>query len=390
MLETEVQAYIARHLNADPMALLLKKSPFPAVSQKELVSQIIAKKKSENKLPTWFATQGIYYPPKLNLAQTSSERTAAYKAALVKGTTLADITGGFGVDAHAFAQTFQKVYHLEKQVDLSAMAEHNFKVLGEDNIQTIATDGLEWLQTYQEVLDCIYVDPSRRDESKNKVFLLEDCQPNVVQAMDLLLKKSDIILVKTGPLLDISAGLHQLPHVAELHIVAVDNEVKELLWLIKKGFAGDCNVHTRNFQRSGMQRFDFPYNELATAPAAYSEPLTYLYEPNAAIMKSGAFQRVGAAFGVQKLHPNTHLYTAETLLGFPGRRFEVKEVLPYKKSALKSLNLQKAHITRRNFRLSVAQLRQQSRIKEGGDDYLFFTTGPRGQALVVHVRKASG
>jgi hypothetical protein len=387
ILEKEVQAYLAAHLEDDPLALVLRKSPFPQITSQELAAQVASKKKSEKKLPTWFGAECIYYPPPLNLSQSSSERTAAYKASLVAGHTLADLTGGFGVDAHAFAKKFQKVFHLEQQPELSAMAQHNFKVLGTPHIEAIAGEGLEWLRSYPGRLDCIYVDPSRRDDSKKKVFLLEDCQPNVLASIDLLLQKSDTILIKTGPLLDISAGLHQLPHVAQLHIVAVDNEVKELLWLIQKGRAGGVAVHTRNFQKRGVQSFDFQYGDLAQAEVPYSAPLTHLYEPNAAIMKSGAFALVGTAFGVKKLHPNTHLYTSNEGRDFPGRHFRIQEVYPYKKSALKSIRPKKAHITTRNFRFTVAQLRHQTKVQEGGDDYLFFTTGPLGQALVIHAIK---
>jgi hypothetical protein len=220
------------------------------------------------------------------------------------------------------------------------------------------------------------------------VFLLADCQPDITQIMDILMQKTNTLMVKTGPLLDIDAGLNQLYAVAEIHIVAVENEVKELLWIIKKDFKGNISVCTRNFQKSEVQEFDFELQDKSMANAVYSLPLTFLYEPNVAIMKSGAFNLVGTTFGLKKLHANTHLYTSEQQIHFPGRVFRIINVLPYKKNAWQTLGLKKAHITTRNFKYSVAQLRKQTRLQDGGHDYLFFTTGTHGEPLIIHTRKA--
>jgi len=151
-----------------------------------LAEQITSKKKCKNKLPTWFATENIYYPNKLNIEQTSSEITAEYKANLIKGETIIDITGGFGVDCFAFSKTHKQVTHCEINSDLSQIVSHNYKQLKINNITTIVGDGIDFIKNKNIKYDCIYIDPSRRDDLKKRVFLLEDCLPNLPLNLDLL------------------------------------------------------------------------------------------------------------------------------------------------------------------------------------------------------------
>ncbi|MFS4415705.1 THUMP-like domain-containing protein [Maribacter sp. 2307ULW6-5] len=383
LLQPKVQAYIQAHLAHDPLSLVFKKSAFAGISQAEIVEQLASKQRIEKKLPTWFAHDQVYYPNKLHLSQSSSEITAQYKASLVQGDCLADLTGGFGVDALAFSKVVKRVVHLERDQNLAAVAKHNFRVLGAKNVESFTGDGMEWLKTQEGKLDWLYVDPSRRDSRKKKVFLLTDCTPNVVAAQEMLLGKAEKVLIKTGPLLDLSAGLDQLRHVREIHIVAVRNEVKEVLWWLQRGAAETPLVKTINVTTAGAQRFNFFLKDEALAAPKLGPVGHYLYEPNAAILKSGAFNILSKALDLVKLHPHSHLYTSKHLLDFPGRVFKVNQVLPYSKKTIKALGLKKANITVRNFPLSVAALREKTGLKEGGEDYLFFTTNMHNKLLIV-------
>lgn len=384
ILKTKIQEFI-RNFSESISTLALRGTSFEGITTKDVIQQIESRRKAEKKLPLWFSSEGIYYPPKLNIEQTSSEITAKYKTALVRAKTLIDITGGFGVDSYYFSKHIDRVVHCEENTSLSAIAEHNFKQLKANNIEVIAGNGLKYAM--QQHFDVIYVDPSRRHASKGKVFFLSDCAPNIPEQLDKLLLHCDTLMLKTSPMLDISVGLSELSHVFEIHIVAIDNEVKELIWLIKKDGGDNLLIKTVNHTKDGLQLFDFDWND--TTEASYSPPLSYLYEPNATIMKSGAFQQVSKVFDLGKLHINSHLYTSNTLIEFPGRRFKIEQQLPYSKKAIKQLGLSgRIHVSTRNFPMSVAELRKKWKLKEGGEQYLFFTTDLEDNKIVLLCKKA--
>ncbi|WP_299325122.1 class I SAM-dependent methyltransferase [uncultured Maribacter sp.] len=383
ILANDVQEFINDNLNNDIHKILLSKSKFPEVSSRELVEQIESKLKAKSKLPTWFSTDNIYYPNKLNLSQTSSEITADYKTTLVNGNIIIDLTAGFGVDSLAFSKKMNHVIHIDKNEDLSKIAQHNFKQLGAVNIECIAADGLEFIKKINNPIDWIFIDPSRRDKDNKKVYYLSDCEPNVVSNMDLLLEKSTNILIKTGPLLDLKSGLKELTHVKEIHVVAVNNDVKEILWLIEKKYKNEPLIKTLNYKTETVQEFEFHLREEQITDTHYSKPLGYIYEPNAAILKSGAFKTIAKKFNLYKIHANSHLYTNDQLIDFPGRIFKVENIHDYSKKSFKKLGIKKANITIRNFPDSVLKIRKKLDIKDGGEIYLFCTTDMEQNLVII-------
>lgn len=386
LLHKNVQQFINRNFKEDIPKIVLAGSPFEEVNVQELAIQLAGKKKAEKKLPTWFKTEGIIYPPTVNIEQTSSEITAAYKASLIGGEKLADITGGFGVDSYYFSKNFKQVDHCEIAADLSDIATHNIFQLNVANIKVHQTDGISFLVNHFGNCSWIYVDPSRRDNSGGRVFHLSKCLPNVPEQLELLFSRSPNIMLKTSPWLDLKAGISALNGVREIHIVAVSNEVKELLWLLEKDYSEEISITTINFRKRKKEIFEGIWNE--TAEAFFSTPLTYLYEPNAALMKSRLFNQLGSAFGLAKLHPDSHLFTSEDLTDFPGRKFRISEHFHYNKKQLRKLmNFRKANITTRNFPESVQNLRKKLRIKEGGDIYMFFTTTEGNNKVVLVCKK---
>lgn len=379
LLNTEVQDFI-KNFDGEVSKLAFAGSPFEKVTVQELMQQIESRKRAEKKLPTWFKTQNILFPPKLNLEQTSSEITAKYKASIVNGKTLADITGGFGVDSYFFSERFNTTHHYETNETLSKLAQHNFETFGKKNIHCFANDGLQSVLSNR--YDVIYADPSRRHDSKGKVFFLKDCEPNIPENIAGILNHCDQFLLKTSPMLDISVGLSELQHISEIHIVAVENEVKELLWLLKKDDCKNLEIKTINFTKSGSETFNFEWNEAATAK--YGLPRKFLFEPNAAILKSGAFDLVSEKLKMNKLHKNTHLYTAETLVDFPGRSFLIENIVPYSKSEIRAaLSFRKANIAIRNFPESVDTLRKKWKIADGGNVYLFFVKNLEDKKIMI-------
>lgn len=382
MLNTGNQLFIKNNTSADISSLLLKKIVFKDVNQQELIEQIEAKKRCQNKLKTWYNTPNIYYPNKLNIEQTSSEITAEYKANLVSGKSLIDLTGGFGVDCFYFSKKVVSVSHCEINPSLSEIVNYNFKQLKCNNIKTIVGDGIKYLKNTSENFNWIYIDPSRRNDSKGKVFLLSDCLPNVSGNIDELFNKADNILIKTSPLLDITNGINELVFVKEIHIVAVKNEVKELLFLLEKNYIGEISVITANIQKTKQDLFNFI--KISSELAQYGLPKKYLYEPNAAILKSGGFNEIAIKYNLNKLHQHSHLYSNDVLIDFPGRSFEILEVIPYNKKELrKRFKKQQVNVTTRNFPKSVEEIRKELQLKDGGTNYLFFTTNMKNKKIAI-------
>jgi spermidine synthase len=383
LLNPEIQSFINDNIDTTITKLALKKNPFPNVEWISILNQIEAKTKAKLKLPNWFATKNIIYPSKISIEQTSSEKTASYKAGIVSGEQLIDLTGGFGIDDYYFAKKIKMVVHCEINPELSDIVKHNFEQLNIKNISCHTGDSLATLAALNTKWDWIYIDPSRRNDSKGKVFMLKDCLPNVPEYLDLFFKYSNAILIKTAPLLDISAGLSELKNVEKIHIVAVDNEVKELLWELNKDFIGKINIKTINILKDREETFEFILDDSSKIPT-YGLPRNYLYEPNSSIMKSGGFNEVGIFYNLNKLHKHSHLYTNSTIIPFPGRVFEIENTIPYHKIEMKThLENSQANISIRNFPDTVESIRKKWKIKDGGNKYCFFTTDENDNKIVL-------
>ncbi len=383
LLSPEIQFFIHKNIDSTISKLALQKNPFPEVEWILILNQIEAKKKSKLKLPSWFATENIIYPSKISIEQTSSETTALYKSKIVSGTHLIDLTGGFGVDSFYFAKKIKNITHCEINSELSQIVAHNFQQLKVNNINCHAADSLSALASFNTKWDWIYIDPSRRNNAKGKVFMLNDCLPNVPENLDLLFTYSNAILIKTAPLLDISSGLSELQGVKKIHIIAIDNEVKELLWELHQDYSGTINIKTINITKEKEQVFTFD-RETNFETVHYSEPLNFLYEPNSAIMKSGGFDQVGLSYNLNKLHKHSHLYTHSDFIDFPGRVFKIDKTFRYTKEEMKIfLENKTANLTTRNFPETVENIRKKWKIKEGGNLYCFFTTDIHNYKIVL-------
>lgn len=386
LLHKDVQEFINENLNANLSKLILKGSPFSEATVQELAQQIQSKSKAKEKLPTWFSTSKIYYPPKLNIEQTSSEKTADYKATLVSGKKLIDLTGGFGVDSYYFSKAFEEVFHCEINSEISEICQYNAEQLQTKNMRFYHKNGIDFISETSESFDVLYIDPSRRTDAKGKVFLIEDCEPNIIDNIDIFLSKAQKVLVKLSPMLDISDVLKKVKNIHQVHVVAVENEVKELLILIEQQNSNKVKIVTINQTKHGNQYFDFMVqsNPESTSENTYQTPLKFLYEPNAAILKSGGFQQICNQYSVSKLHQHSHLYTNNERIDFPGRSFKILNVFPFdNKSAKSKLKNLKANVTTRNFPMTVAQIRKRFKMSDGGDKFIFFTKDVESQLIVI-------
>ncbi|WP_395065701.1 class I SAM-dependent methyltransferase [Flavobacterium sp.] len=382
ILNPEIQSYIYEKTGCDISKLALSKNPFPLIDYKILLNQIESRTKSKEKIATWFSCKNIIYPSKISIEQTSSEITAQYKSEIVSGEDIIDLSGGFGIDDYYFAKKMNNVIHCEINQDLSQIVQHNFLQLECKNIQCYTGDSTTILSSLNKKFSWIYVDPSRRNDIKGKVFMLKDCLPNVSELQDFYYNYSNNILIKTAPLLDISAALQELKNVKTIHIIAVENEVKELLWEIEKNYQNQITIKTINYNKYKKELFNFNWS--LDSNSSFGLPQKYLYEPNAAIMKSGGFKQIANFYQLDKLQQHSHLYTSSNLIEFPGRVFEIEKCISYSKNEMKSnLENQKINITTRNFPDTVENIRKKWKIKEGGNRYCFFTIDKNENKIVL-------
>ena len=389
MLDTATIEFIAKHRNDDIRTLALQAKRHPTVDMREAVVQIEGWQQAREKLPTWSAVEGVIYPPKISMEQCSSEHTAKYKTALINGKRFADLTGGFGIDFSYIARNFNESYYIERNEKLCGIATANFSLLGLDNATVMNGNSEELLATLPQ-LDWIFVDPARRDGDGRKVVALSNCEPNVVELEEALLSKSDRIMIKCSPMLDITMACRQLKHVVAVHVVAFNNECKELLFILQSDKSVGCKVHCINILKEGVQEFTFGQDEELKSVATYCKEVgKYLYEPNASIQKAGCHNTLSQRIGADKLHPNSQLYTSKELIpDFPGRIFEVVEVTGFSKADIKGIQaLQKANITVRNFPENVQQLRKRLKLSDGGDNYIFATTLANDNKVLIICKK---
>lgn len=376
--------FAARHSNDDPLSLLLQKERYPDINLSLVAQQLEGRRQARVKWPTIAERESYFYPPKLNREQSSSEATARYKAhiaAKLQPHSMADLTGGMGIDLLFMAPLCSHADYIELDADLCAIMRHNIQALAINNIDCHNTDSITYLSSSTNRYSLLYIDPARRDNKGRRVVSFEDCTPNLVTHLPLLRDHCDRLLVKASPMIDIHTALNQLGNVAEIHIVSVGNECKEVLFL--SGDTPEPDIHCADITTTGITCYTFtPSSEQAAEPCYATQAETYLYEPNAAIMKSGGYNSLCQHYRLSKLSRNTHLYTSHNLItGFPGRIFEILQSLPLNaKAARHALPEGKAHVATRNYPLSAAQLQRQLKLSEGGNLFVIAATlGTRPQ-----------
>ncbi len=419
------EEFIRSHRTEDIRQLALKSHP-EGIDIADAIEQIAGWQTACRKLPTWAATEGIVFPPHLSMEQCSSEPTALYKRRLaqklVNGSaeSIADLTGGFGVDFSYMAQAFRNATYVEQQERLCNIARHNFPLLGLQNAKIVCADGTSFLNDMPHV-QILFLDPARRDTKGARTFAIGDCTPNVAELRAKLLEHADNVIVKLSPMLDWHKAATDMQGVSEVHIVAVKNECKELLLVLSNRksdnegapyiYCADCTINSSGETIFSVETFranDCAGNPL-TAPCDILSAATenndaqtilhctqlagkFLYEPNAAVMKAGCFSELSRRYGAQQAAKNSHLFFSPTRLpSFPGREFIIKAATGLNKKELKRTlaGIKKANVAVRNFPLSVAELRRKLKLADGGDTYIFATTLADGQKLLLLCSKVA-
>lgn len=411
--------FIHEHRTEDVRQLALQASRSADINLSFALDQIAGWQTARTKLPSWATTDRIIYPPHLSMEQCSSELTARYKEKVIaanlplhRETVLSanhphvfvDLTGGFGVDFSFMSRSFDQRIYVEREEHLCEIAHHNFSCLNLD--ATIKNDeSTAFLHAISQA-ECIFLDPARRNEHGGRTYGIADCTPNVLEMWEELLSKAELVLLKLSPMLDWRKVVKDLREAdkrgtqswyLEIHIVSVDNECKELLVVCKEGVKEVKEevklVCINLFSKGGEERF-----EVIPQPSSLSlqpsqgrlEGFSYLYEPNASVMKAGCFDELAKRFGVHPLAQNSHLFVANhSCADFPGRHFEIVRCSSMNKKELgRSLtDITCANITVRNFPMTVAALRKRLKLKDGGDIYIFATTLAQGEHVLIIAKK---
>ncbi len=366
-MDAAVEDFIAQnaHKSTAELALLMsKKADWP---KEYILNQINGRQKAIKKYPFLLGHETFRFPPSRAVEQSSSELTAKYKAALFKGKSMHDLSGGMGLDSYFFSLQFDTVDYVERNQELFELATYNFhQVLNASSISTYNTDAVSFLKQEERKVHLIYIDPDRR-ATKSKAFLIEDCEPNIAAILPQIWERSHSCLIKLSPMLDISEAISQLKGCKEFHVLAVKNDCKELLFLLEKDFEGEPKIVAKELAIGQESSFSFLMSEERELNIALSEPQNFLYEPNVAVLKSGGFKSIAQQYQLKKLAINTHLYTSNQLIpDFPGRSLKIKTVTAPKKGISK-----KANVVCKNFPQTAAELRKKYKIQDGGKDFLY-------------------
>ena len=363
--------------------MALQRKRFAHLSDEEwrwMLQQVEGRQRTHDKLPTFAQIEDWWYPVRLSCEQCSSEATARYKAAIIrqlgeKQDILIDLTGGYGVDTYFLSEQTTQAHYVERNEELCRIAQHNFQIANKP-IHVHNTSAEDFLAQYpmagsvssdvkKEVV--VYLDPARRDAHGGKVFRIEDCEPNIIKILSSLRTISNTILIKFSPMLDITSALQSLGNEWDVHVVALHNEVKEIIFV-----TGNNRIHAVNILHEGNDQFSFTRSEEKSALCAMADCICeYIYEPNAAIIKAGAFRLVSERYQLHKLDHNTHLYTADQLTeNFPGRVWKVIAQPIKNQRDIAALGIQRAAILTRNYPLTPEELRKKFKVQESDSHFL--------------------
>lgn len=376
--------FVSEHAGGDIRQLALQASRYPDVDMPFALNQIAGREMARRKIPHWAATEGLIYPPHLPMEQCSGEETARYKASLVNGDTLVDLTGGLGVDFSLMARKFSRAIYVEQQADLCQIASHNIALLGIDNFSVVNSDAENFLHTIASA-DVIYLDPARRDVDGRRTYGMAECTPDVAQLAPELLRKAPMVMVKLSPMLDVSQVISSLPMVSDIHIVSTGGECKELLVIMRRDFNHAPTIHCV------CDGHDYAYQWKSDAPPADVWDGTWhtgicLFEPNPSVMKAGCFAHVANRYGLQVVSQDSHLFVSDkSIHDFTGRVFSIDAVTTMNKNELRHAlaGMDRANVAVRNFPLRATELAKRLRLKDGGDAYVFGTTTASGRHVIL-------
>lgn len=388
-IDKEIFDFIRFNEKTDPFELSLRLKHYSPDIRKFISRQIQSRQKLKKKVPEWLDFDQIILPDPVSIEQASSKLTASYKSEFVNGGTLVDLSGGLGVDTYFFAQKADRVIYTEKDPEIVAIAEYNFSLMGLQNVEVICQSAEAFLKESINTVDYFYLDPSRR-KKEGRIFKLEDSEPNLIEIQDILLNKSKHVITKAAPYIDLQYAIKKVNSLKEIHIVAVDNECKEILLLsTPTNHKEDIKIIAANHSGNKFEKYMSTISSEHKTECRIANFGRFIYDPNVAIRKAGLFRSLCQDFGLSKPANNSHIYFSDTLhVDFPGRIFELIDHIPANKF-MKQPPVKKANIAVRNFPLKVPEIRKKTKIQEGGEIYIFGTTDQNKKHYYIICQKVS-
>ena len=386
-LTPDFQAMLELHYSDDPAAFAMQFHGRKDLPVRAMAEQIGCRQKAAKKLPA-LSRHNLLYTP-LALEQSSGERTAEYKSAIMSGKRVIDLSGGLGVDTMFLARVFGEVVYCERDQVLCALVEHNLKQCGISNVEVKCGDSVELLSSYlDDSFDWIFVDPARREQGRRSIAL-EAASPDVVACHDMMLCKAKRVCIKASPVLEISGLKKLLPALQTIIVVSVDRECKEILLLLDRG-ARERSVTVKAVCLSSDSAvvIEIAGDGLVDRHLAGSVK-GYFYEPDPAIIKARLSSVLARGAGLEFVNSSVDYLTSEGKReGFPGRSFRVIEVVPYKPKSFRGFlerhAIAGASIQRRDFPLSPEELRKKYRLLESERAFLFFTRDGEGHPICIY------
>ena len=407
-------AFIKENAKSNPNNAALKAPRNAGIDVTFAVNQIAGKQIAQQKLPKWASCEEIIYPAHISMEQCSSQATAQYKANIARkllselheentSSTLVDLTGGFGVDCTIMSEVFDSAICIEQQTELSSIAQHNMKSLGLSHVACYNNNSLDALNHISNVT-MIYVDPARRNTQGARTYAIEDCTPDVLALKGSMLAKAQIVMIKLSPMLDWHKTVSDFGgNVSQVHIVAHNNECKELLLIIDAHIHNQLSIHCVNDnQRTTIKAFyDTVTKQVSTRAAQlcdstetrqsndlrnWQQWAQYVYEPNAAVMKAGCFEYLEEQYKIQEIGPNSHVCIARDYYAdFPGKVWKIESTCSMNKRDIKRTlgDLTHANIVTRNFPMPAEVLKKRLHLQDGGNIRLIATTDSNKDHVII-------
>lgn len=388
-------SYIARNLDADTCKLLLKAEPQLTFDKSFAILQIECRRKTQNKIPQLLENNKFLFPKAISAEQCTHEEVARFHASLFNvDDRVLDMTMGLGVDTYYIAKRVHSVTAVELDEEIAHVGAYNLAFLT-PNVTVVNANSVEYLDNLDadKKFDAIFIDPARRGEDGRRLYSFADCLPNVVELLPVIKQHCSCLYIKASPMLDVTQSMRDLGEcLTDVWAISIKNECKELLFKLDfKEREKAVNLHALNHDGIKWQCFSTQesiVHDSLSGPNVYASD--YLYEPNASIMKLGCYKDVERAFGVPQLSSNSHLMLSDSILDdFPGRRFRIKEVVPFKSKEIKqfSRRYNQMNIAVRNFRLNADALKKRLGVKDGGSVYLFASTTESGEQVMLVCEK---
>ncbi|QCK13838.1 THUMP-like domain-containing protein [Mangrovivirga cuniculi] len=372
--DKKVQDYLRDNLNTDPALFALKSSPFQGLSSAELSTQLKGLQVAKSKLPEFFTSYNVKYPPKLSLEQCSSELTAKYKASLVsKGNNMVDLTGGFGIDFYYLGNNFDSAIYIDPNCDLLELVRSNISSIDNKNRTYLCEKAEEFLSGNSETFDLIFVDPSRRSEKNKKVVLWEDLLPNLIDLYPTLKNITRKLLIKGSPMIDITSCINAFPDTTEIHVVSVEREVKEVIVLVDfESSMNDPAIVCSILGTSGKLIKRYNLSDLKEKIDNIGPASNFLYEPHPVFLKAGVENKLSKGYDLKKVAQNTNFYTSSELIkDFSGRIFKIESGnFSGLKEISKLIEGKKVNVITKNIPVSPEEVLKKMKLKAGGTQWL--------------------